>query len=65
MSPHKTLRIERALEETNKHGLRMKAPKTARGIRTIKIDDELLSLLLTEREQSPAYFGRRPRRQRS
>jgi integrase len=48
---NKTIRIERALEETDAHGLRMKAPKTARGKRTIKIDDELLSLLLAERER--------------
>lgn len=48
---NKSIRIERALEETNEHGLRMKAPKTARGKRTIKIDDELLSLLLAERER--------------
>jgi integrase len=48
---NKTIRIERALEETAAHGLRMKAPKTARGKRTIKIDDELLALLLAERER--------------
>ena len=30
----KTLRIERAIEDTNAHGLRMKGPKTARGKRT-------------------------------
>src|SRR5205807_9970143 len=32
----KTLRIDRALEETIKYGLRFKAPKTERGKRTIK-----------------------------
>src|SRR5205823_7013949 len=47
----KTLRIERALEETNKHGVRVKEPKTERGKRTIKIDDELLALLVAERER--------------
>jgi integrase len=47
----KTLRIERALEETYAHGLRIKGPKTERGKRTITIDDDLLSLLLSEREQ--------------
>jgi integrase len=46
-----TLRIERAVEETLAHGLRVKAPKTERGKRTIKIDDELLSLLVAERER--------------
>jgi integrase len=45
----KTLRIERALEET-KAGLTFKAPKTKRGTRTITIDDELVSLLLAQRE---------------
>jgi hypothetical protein len=45
----KTLRIERALEETEKYGLRFKAPKTERGKRTIKIDDDLISLLVAER----------------
>jgi integrase len=48
---NKTLRIERSLEETNEHGLRVKGPKTERGKRTIKIDDDLLSLLLAERER--------------
>ena len=47
----KTLRIERAIEETDEHGLRIKGPKTERGKRTIAIDDELLSLLVAERER--------------
>jgi integrase len=47
----KTLRIERALEETDALGLRIKGPKTERGKRTITIDDELLALLLAQREQ--------------
>lgn len=47
----KTLRIERAIEETDKHGLRFKGPKSERGKRTITIDDELVSLLLAEREK--------------
>ena len=38
----KTLRIERAIEETDEHGLRIKGPKTERGKRTITIDDDLL-----------------------
>jgi integrase len=48
---NKTLRIERAIEETEQHGLRLKAPKTERGKRTITIDGELVALLLTEREK--------------
>jgi integrase len=47
----KTLRIERAIEETEQHGLRLKAPKTERGKRTITIDAELVALLLAEREK--------------
>jgi len=47
---NKTLRIERALEET-KEGLTFKAPKTKRGVRTIAIDDGLIALLLVEREK--------------
>ena len=46
----KTLRIEPALEET-KAGLAFKAPKTKRGIRTITIDDDLVGLLLEQRER--------------
>jgi integrase len=47
---NKTLRIERALEET-KEGLTFKAPKTKRGVRTIAIDLDLIALLLVEREK--------------
>jgi integrase len=47
---NKTLRIERALEET-KAGLSYKAPKTKRGTRTITIDDDLVALLAAERER--------------
>ncbi len=47
----KTLRIERALEETDQHGLRIKGPKTERGKRTITIDDDLITLLAAERER--------------
>ena len=45
------LRIERAVEETEEHGLQIKGPKTERGKRTIEIDNELVALLLTERER--------------
>jgi len=47
----KTLRIERALEYTRRHGLEIKPPKTKRGIRTIVIDDSLVQLLLSHRER--------------
>ena len=47
----KTLRIERAVEETREHGLQIKGPKTERGKRTIEIDDDLVALLLTERDR--------------
>jgi integrase len=47
---NKTLRIERALEET-KEAVNFKAPKTKRGVRTIAIDDDLIALLLVEREK--------------
>ena len=48
---NKTLRIERALEETKRHGIRFKAPKRERHKRTIMIDDGLLVLLLAQRER--------------
>jgi integrase len=47
----RTLRIERALEETKKHGLRFKAPKSKRGFRTIEIDKGLAALLTKQREK--------------
>ncbi len=47
----KTLRIERAIEETDAHGLQIKGPKTERGKRTIVIDDDLIALLVTKRER--------------
>jgi integrase len=48
---NRTLRIERALEETKETGLTFKAPKTKRGTRTIAIDEELIALLAAEREK--------------
>jgi integrase len=48
---NKTLTIARALEQTKKHGIRFKEPKTARSKRTFQIDDDLLTLLLAEREK--------------
>jgi integrase len=47
---NRTLRIERALDET-KAGLSFKPPKTKRGVRTITIDAELTALLTVEREK--------------
>jgi integrase len=45
----KTLRIERAWEQTKKFGLRLKPPKTKRGLRTIEIDEGTINILLAER----------------
>jgi integrase len=47
----KTLRIERAVEETKEHGRIIKPPKTRRGIRTNVIDDNLSKLLLGLRDK--------------
>jgi integrase len=47
----KNLRIERSVDDTDKHGLRIKGPKTERGKRTITIDDDLVSLLVSERDR--------------
>jgi integrase len=46
----KTLRIERAWEPTKKFGLRLKPPKTARGLRTVDLDDAMVALLTGLRE---------------
>jgi integrase len=47
----KTLSILRAIEPTKKHGLQIKPPKTARGLRTIAIDDELIKVLRQARDR--------------
>jgi integrase len=47
----KTLRIERAIELTEARGLTIKPPKTKRGFREITIDDDLIALLMKERER--------------
>jgi integrase len=47
----KTLKIERAWEQTKKYGLRLKPPKTKRGLRTVGIDDALVAILLKEKER--------------
>jgi hypothetical protein len=41
----KTVRIERALEQTKKFGIHFKPPKTKRGYRTIDLDDGIFALL--------------------
>jgi integrase len=47
---NKTLKIDRALEYTQKFGLRFKPPKSERGKRTITLDDFLVELLTKERK---------------
>ena len=47
----KTLKIERAWEPTKKHGMTLKPPKTARGLRTIGLRDDIVALLLKEKER--------------
>jgi integrase len=47
----KTLRIERAWEQTKKFGLRLKPPKTKRGLRTIDLDDSVVALLIKAKKQ--------------
>jgi integrase len=46
----KTLRIERAWEQTKKYGLRLKPPKTKRGLRTVDLDDATIVMLLRHKE---------------
>jgi integrase len=53
----KTLRIERAVEQTSQYGLAIKPPKTKRGKRTITIDDDLISLLCAERERIQRVYA--------
>ena len=47
----KTLRIERSAEQICGQLTSLKGPKTERGKRTITIDDDLVALLLVEREK--------------
>ncbi|MBR0871396.1 site-specific integrase [Bradyrhizobium tropiciagri] len=47
----KKLRIERALEQTKKFGIRVKAPKTKRGCRTIDLDDATIGMLVAKRAE--------------
>jgi integrase len=48
---NKMLLIERSIDITLAHGIRIKAPKSERGTRTISIGDELIALLLAERDK--------------
>jgi integrase len=50
-SQKKELRIERGIEDTKSYGIRFKGPKKESHKRTITIDDDLLSVLLAEREK--------------
>jgi integrase len=47
----KSIKVERALEQTKKFGIRIKPPKTARGRRSIDLDVGTVSMLVAEREQ--------------
>jgi integrase len=47
----RTISVTRSVERTDKYGLRVKGPKSARGRRTIKIDEGLVALLQSERER--------------
>jgi integrase len=53
----KTLRIERALEQTKKFGIRVKTPKTKRGFRKVDLDDATIAMLLAEREKLQRLFA--------
>lgn len=46
----KTLSIKRAWEQTKQFGLRLKAPKTKRGLRTIDLDDATIAVLIKHKE---------------
>jgi integrase len=54
---NKTLTIARAVEQTKKFGRSVKEPKTARGFRTIAIDDNLVELLRDEREKHRRFVA--------
>ena len=47
----KTLRIERALEQTKKFKIRIKPPKAKRGLRTIDLDNATIAVLLKQRDR--------------
>lgn len=47
----KKLHIKRALERTKKFGIRIKPPKTKRGVREIDLDDATIAVLLAEKDR--------------
>jgi integrase len=47
----RTITVARSLEETERFGLTLKEPKTARGRRTFEIDHDLMAVLLKEYEK--------------
>jgi integrase len=47
----RTMRIEWALEQTKKYGIRRKRPKTKRGWRVIDLADTTVAMLVAERER--------------
>jgi integrase len=47
----RTLRIEWALEQTKRYGIRRKRPTTERGLRTIDLDHATFAMLVAERER--------------
>lgn len=47
----KKLHIRRALEQTKKFGIRIKPPKTKRGLREVDLDDATIAVLLTEKRR--------------
>ena len=53
----KTLRIERALEQTKKHRIRVKPPKTKRGLRTIDLDDAAVAILGAEKQRHQRFVA--------
>jgi integrase len=53
----KTIKIERALEQTKKFGIRVKVPKSWRGVRTVALDDGSVSLLLKHRENASGLIA--------
>jgi integrase len=46
-----TISVTRAIDETKAHGRRLKEPKSWRGVRTIEIDNGLVTLLLNQHEK--------------
>lgn len=47
----RTISVTRSVEQTGKHGRRVKGPKSARGNRLFEIDDGLVALLRSERDR--------------